>query len=259
MKLFFRHFGTGLPVVILHGLFGISDNWVTFGRRLSNQFEVFIPDLRNHGQSPHSSLFDFPSLTEDLFEFAEDHKLGKFILIGHSLGGKTAMEFALQYPERIEKLIIVDISMRKYYSDRDHQKLVNAMLDVDFSAAGSRSDIDRQLAKSIDSLKLRQFLLKNVYRRDKNTMAWRLNLSAINENLPFLFDSVKPGVPFLGPALFIRGELSDYIIDDDFREIMNNFPHADIKTISGASHWVHADAPEEFYKIVNEFLLHLIA
>jgi esterase len=254
MKLFFRHFGQGNPVVILHGLFGISDNWVTFGRRLAEDYEVFIPDLRNHGQSPHSQVFDFPSLSEDLYEFIEDHDLMHIILIGHSLGGKTAMEFALNYPDIITKLIVVDISMRKYKGDRDHQHLINAMLDVDFSIANSRSDIERQLAKTVNSVKLRQFLMKNVYWRDKANMAWRLNLDAINTNLPLIFESVSQGGSFPGPALFIRGELSDYILDEDLPEILKAFPNAMVKTISGASHWVHADAPEEFYIILREFV-----
>ena len=254
MKLFFRRFGTGFPVVILHGLFGISDNWVTFGKRLSEHFEIFIPDLRNHGQSPKSPVFDFPALTEDLFEFIDDHGLGKIILIGHSLGGKTAMEFVFHYPERVRQLIIVDIGMRKYEGDKDHQKLIHAMLDVDFSLCRSRSDVEKQLAKTINSIKIRQFLMKNVYWTDKTTMSWRLNLNTIYKNLPFIFDRVKLGSPFLGPTLFIRGELSDYIKDKDFELILQKFPNAAIKIISGASHWVHADAPEEFYRVVLEFI-----
>jgi len=254
LKLFFRHYGTGNPVVILHGLFGISDNWVTFGRRLADHFEVFIPDMRNHGHSPHSQVFDFPSLAEDLFEFSEDHRLKQFILLGHSLGGKTAMEFSLNYPERVQKIIVVDISMRKYKGNSEHQQLINAMISVDFSNVNSRSDIDKQLSETIHSPRLRQFLLKNVYRRDKTTMSWLLNLKSINENLPAIFDHIKPGIPYPGPALFIRGELSDYIIEDDMTEIVKNFPGALLKTVTGASHWVHADAPEEFYNIVWDFI-----
>ena len=254
MKLFFRHLGTGHPVVILHGLFGISDNWVTFGRRLAEQYAVFIPDLRNHGQSPHSPVFDYAALREDLNEFTEDLELDNIILIGHSLGGKTAMDFALHYPEKISKLIIVDISMRKYSGDRDHQDLINAMMAVDFSIVSGRSDIERQLAQTVDSVKLRQFLLKNAYWRDKTTLGWRINLKAIDENIHRIFEGIASGGPFIKPAMFIRGERSDYILDEDIALIKQNFPGAAIKTISGASHWVHADAPEEFYEVVKIFL-----
>jgi pimeloyl-ACP methyl ester carboxylesterase len=241
-------------VVILHGLFGISDNWVTFGRRLGEESSVFIPDLRNHGQSPHSNLFDYPSMVEDIYEFTEEQGLDEFVLMGHSLGGKIAMEFASLYPEKVLKLIVVDISLRRYSGDRDHQRLINAMLQVDFARAASRSDVERQLAETVKSTKIRQFLLKNVYWRDKSTMGWRLNLAAINDNLPLIFDSVGKGNPFMRPALFIRGEDSDYILGEDEPLIHQQFPASAIKTISGASHWVHADAPEAFYKVVETFL-----
>ncbi len=241
-------------MVILHGLFGISDNWVTFGRRLGEEYSVFIPDLRNHGQSPHSNLFDYPLMVEDIYEFAEEQGLDEFILMGHSLGGKIAMEFASLYPEKVQKLIVVDISLRRYSGDRDHQRLINAMLQVDFARAASRSDVERQLAETVDSSKIRQFLLKNVYWRDKTTMGWRLNLTAINDNLSFIFDSVGKGAPFQGPALFIRGEHSDYVLVEDEPMIRQHFPASSIKTISGASHWVHADAPEAFYQVVETYL-----
>ncbi|MEI6900646.1 MAG: alpha/beta fold hydrolase [Bacteroidota bacterium] len=254
MKLFFRSFGEGAPMVILHGLFGISDNWVTFGKRISERYHVFIPDLRNHGQSPHSEVFDLPSLTEDLFEFAEYHDLEKMIVLGHSLGGKTAMDFALKYPEIVSHLIVVDIGMRRYGGDRDHQGLINAMMEVDLSICATRSDLEKQLAEKIHSVKLRQFLMKNIYWRGKTTLAWRLNLSVINNNLPLIHEGVNAGTPFKGPALFIRGAESDYVIDNDLILIKENFPMATIKTISGASHWVHADAPEAFYQAINDFL-----
>jgi esterase len=252
MKLFFRRFGQGNPVVILHGLFGISDNWVTIGKRLSKEFEVYIPDLRNHGQSPHSKIFDFPALVQDLIEFTEED----IILIGHSLGGITAMQFALQNPLFVKKIIVVDISLRKYQNSRDHQQLINAMLGVDFSIAGKRSDVEQQLVSVIKSQRLRQFLLKNVYWRNKNTLDWRLNLNGINENLPLAYERTADDLQFPGSALFIRGGLSDYILDEDFKEICKKFPRAELSTIPNATHWVHADAPEEFFDVVNRFLLH---
>ena len=254
MRLFYRDFGTGKPVIILHGLFGISDNWVTFGRQLSEQYRVLIPDLRNHGSSPHSSSFDFPSLVVDLHDFIEEHDLDKIILIGHSLGGKISMYFSLQYPELVSKLVVVDISLRKSPPDRNHQHLLRAMMSVDFTMAKSRSDVDRQLAENVKSLKLRQFLLKNVYWRNKHTLDWRLNLKAINDNLLSVFEGVNQHGTYTGPALFIKGALSDYILDSDIPALTEKFPGAEVKSIANAAHWVHADAPGEFYQVVSGFL-----
>jgi esterase len=255
MKLFFRRFGKGNPLVILHGLFGLSDNWVTIGKRLSDDFEVFIPDLRNHGQSPHSTVFDFPALVQDLIEFTEENNLKDMILVGHSLGGITAMHFALENSSCVKKIIVVDISLRKYRNYGDHQKLINAMLGVDFSRVHKRSDVERQLMSSIKNTRIRQFLLKNVYWRDKVSLDWRLNLAALNENLPLINESVADDKQFRGPALFIRGELSDYLLNEDLDEICKKFPRAELATVPNASHWVHADAPEEFLKILSRFLL----
>jgi len=254
MKLFFRHFGTGQPVIILHGLFGLSDNWVTFGRQLGEHYSVYIPDLRNHGQSPHSKVFDFPSLENDLNEFAEENGLEKILLIGHSLGGKTAMFFTLRHPELVRKLAVIDISLRKSPPGNDHQALLTAMMGVDFNAAKSRSDVEKQLQVTIKSGKLRQFLLKNVYWRDRHSLDWRLDLRSINDNLLSVFEGVDlPGI-FPGPTLFIRGGRSDYIRDSDLDELKAKFPAAEVKTIANASHWVHADAPGEFYGLVKNFL-----
>jgi esterase len=255
MKLFFRRFGQGDPLVILHGLFGLSDNWVTIGKRLARDFEVYIPDLRNHGQSPHSSVFNFSALVEDLIEFTEDNGLKDIILIGHSLGGITSMHTALQNPSLVKKLIVVDISLRKYRNWEDHQLLINAMKNVDFSSVDKRSDVETQLLKTIKSPKLCQFLLKNVYWRNKGRLDWRLNLDALNENLPLNNEGYPEDKQFMRPVLFIRGELSDYILDEDLEEIYKKFPRAELSTVPNATHWVHSDAPEEFLEIVRGFLL----
>ena len=254
MKLFTRQFGTGRPVIVLHGLFGLSDNWATFGRLLSGHYSVYIPDLRNHGQSPHSSVFDFPSLENDLVELVEEHGLNDIFLIGHSLGGKTAMFFTLHHPEMVKKLVVVDISLRKSPPNREHQLLLDAMMAVDFSMAKSRGDVEKQLQTQVKSLKLRQFLLKNIYWRDRHSLGWRLNLGAINENLLSVFEGVNASGIFVGPTLFIRGGSSDYIRDADLDEMKTKFPGAEVKTIANASHWVHADAPGEFYGLVKNFL-----
>ena len=254
MKLFCRQFGTGKPVVILHGLFGLSDNWVTFGRILGEHYAVYIPDLRNHGQSPHSSTFDFPSLEDDLMRLIEEFDLENIFLIGHSLGGKIAMYFSLHHPGLVRKLVVVDISLRKSPPDKEHQQLLDAMISVDFTMAKSRSDVDVQLKSTVKSEKLRQFLLKNVYWRDRYSLDWRLNLAAINQNLLSVFEGVEGEGIFSGPTLFVRGGLSDYIADADLPSLQMKFPGAEVKTIVNASHWVHADAPGEFLEVVRHFL-----
>jgi len=254
MRLFFRQFGTGEPVVILHGLLGCSDNWVTFGKQLGKHYSVFIPDLRNHGRSPHSNIFDFPSLEQDVAEFVEEIGLDRIILIGHSLGGKTAMYFTLHNPAQVSKLVVVDISLRRYPPGRDHQLLLEAMLAVDFSLARSRSDVDKQLQSRVSSERLRQFLLKNVYWRDPHTLDWRPDIRSIHENLLSVFEGVDVRGTYPGPALFIRGGLSDYITEEDTGLLLKTFPGAEIKTIPQASHWVHADAPAEFGNLLMDFL-----
>jgi len=241
-------------MVILHGLFGISDNWASVARKLGEQYAVYVPDLRNHGQSPHSPVFNFAGSEEDLLELTEDYSLENIILMGHSLGGKTAMYFALHHPQSVKKLIIVDISLRKTTVNAEHQMLIDAMLNVDLSNASSRSDVERQLEPMVHSKRLRQFLLKNVYWRDRHVLDWRLNLPAINENLLNIFEGEDVQGEYTGPVLFIRGGRSGYIREEDIKELKNKFPGALVKTIPEAGHWVHADSPGEFLEAVRAFL-----
>ena len=256
MKLFCRKFGNGQPVVILHGLFGMSDNWATIGRLLSEHYAVYIPDLRNHGQSPHSKIFNFPALEDDLLELVEEYGFDDICVIGHSLGGKTAMFFTLHHPDLVRKLVVVDISLRKTPPNKEQQLLLNAMLMVDFKGISSRTGVDKQLQSVVRSSKLRQFLLKNVYRLDSHNLDWRPNLKAINENLLSVFEEISiPGI-YKGPTLFIRGGLSDYVLDSDLPYLSMKFPGAEVYTIANASHWVHADAPGEFLDVVKQFLDH---
>ena len=255
MKLFFRQLGEGKPVVILHGLLGLSDNWITFARQLASDFKVYIPDLRNHGQSPHDPVFNYNVLVEDLLELIKDQGLKNVDLIGHSLGGKMAMLFALTYPDYLDKLVVVDIASKKYPPFGDHLMLINAMLHVDLSSAHARSDIDRQLEQNVKSLKLRQFLLKNVYWKDKETLGWRLNLPVLKESLPEILKAVDSPNKFEKPVLLVKGGLSDYIQESDLPEMKKKFPRISVKTLGNASHWVHADAPGEFYSLVHEFLV----
>lgn len=254
MKLFYRTFGEGQPVIILHGIFGISDNWVTIGRRLAEKFEVFILDQRNHGQSPHSDTFNYFSMVEDLYEFIEDHQLTNPILIGHSMGGKVAMNFALEHPHRVDKLIVVDMSVRHYPLRQQHMDVLNAMMSIDFDEISTREEVEKIITPIVKSRKVSQFVLKNLYRIGKSRLAWRINVEAIYNSLENVFEGVETPYTSDIPALFIKGELSDYILEEDYEMISKKFPNAQFTTINNASHWVHADAPDELCMQFSKFL-----
>jgi len=254
MKLYYREFGQGSPVIILHGLFGQSDNWVTIGRRIADQFHVFIPDQRNHGQSPHTTIHSFPAMADDLSGFIEELQIENPILIGHSMGGKVAMTYALENPLKVKKLAIVDISPRRYPERITHTQVISQMLSINLESLTSRSEVEKILQSRITDKRVQMFIMKNLYYKLHGKLAWRLNLDAINQSMDMLFDGIKSENCFSGPALFIRGGNSDYVHDTDIPLIKSLFPEASIKTISGASHWVHADAPEELCFILSSFL-----
>lgn len=255
MQLFFRKFGQGKPLIILHGLFGISDNWVSFGKKIAELgYEVYIPDQRNHGQSPHSPVFNYLALVDDLFEFIDEHELEEAVVLGHSMGGKVAMRFALENPQFLSKLIVVDISLRAYQARPHHKNVIRAMKQVDFSEVSSRKQVEEILKENIKDPKIRLFVMKNLHRMGGNNFEWRLNLDAICDHLDQMFDGIDITEPFTKPSLFIRGGASDYVMDKDIPPINKAFPDNRLYTIEGATHWVHAEAPELFYQYVKEFL-----
>jgi len=257
MKLFYRKYGKegAQPLIILHGLFGISDNWVTYGKRIAAEgFEVFIPDMRNHGHSPHSNTFNYFALTDDLFDFIDEHEIENPVILGHSMGGKVAMRFALENPVFVKRLIVVDITLKAYGPRLSHLRIIEAMRKVDLSKAKTRREVETMVAEFIKEPRIRLFVLKNLYRTKNNTFAWRINIDGIAENLDQMFDSIDTLAKFEKPALFIKGGASDYILPEDFPQIRYNFPNAEIVTIEGASHWVHVEAPEKFYQITSGFL-----
>lgn len=255
MKLFFRRFGeAGQPVIILHGIFGISDNWVTIGRRLAERFDVYIPDQRNHGQSPHSDTFNYFALADDLYEFIQDHQLVNPILIGHSMGGKVAMNFALENTGKVDKLIVVDMSTRQYPPRQEHLQIMEAMLSVDFNKVSTREEVEEIISGKIKSPRVRMFIMKNLQRIGQTRLAWRLNIQSIYENVDHVFEGVSSPYTYDQAALFIKGGESNYIQEDDYDLILKQFPGATFKTIEGASHWVHADKPDELCAAFSEFL-----
>ena len=257
MELFFRKFGHegDQPLIILHGLFGVSDNWVTFARRIAMEgFEVFIPDQRNHGQSPGSGNFNYLALTDDLFEFIDEHEIEQPMLMGHSMGGKVVMHFSLENPELVKKLVVVDITLKAYPPRTQHKQIIRAIRQTNLDGMKNRRQVEDQLVAIISDQRIRQFVLKNLHRNVQNHFEWRLNIDGIETNLDDMFDAIQTKETFKKPALFIKGGASDYILLEDFDAISKNFPHAEIVTIAGSSHWVHVEAPERFYQLTYGFL-----
>lgn len=244
--------GEGTPLIILHGFLGMSDNWKTLGTKFASDFEVHLIDQRNHGRSFHADDFSYDLLVEDLLNYLDHHELDRVYLLGHSMGGKTAMYFATAYPERVEKLIVADIGPR-YYSAH-HQDILDGLNAVDFSKISTRSEIDKLLSSYITEIGVRQFLLKNVYRPTKDSFDFRFNLESLTEN----YDEVGVALPamrsYSGPSLFLRGENSGYIDDNDRNLIEAHFANSSIITVKNAGHWLHAENPGDFYDEVVRFL-----
>ncbi len=254
MQLHFRQYGEGQPMIIIHGLYGISDNWVNHARILAENYKVYIPDMRNHGQSGHSNFFNYEVMAEDITEFIEQHEIENPVIMGHSMGGKIAMKFALDNPDLVQKLIVIDMSMRQYNLRAFHSKIINAMLDIDFSKVKSRKEVDDYLAKTIEDARIRLFIMKNLYWTERKTLSWRLNLKAIIDNIDAIFEGINSQQSFNKPSLFIRGQKSDYVRDEDFDLIKKQFTNSELKTIPNAGHWVQADEPELFMAEIKNFL-----
>jgi len=216
-------------------------------------FDVFVVDQRNHGQSTQSDNFNYLALTDDLFDFIDEQEIEDPILIGHSMGGKVVMRFALENPHLVNKLVVVDITLKAYGPREHHRKIIDAMKSVDLDGAVSRIDVERKLEIYIPELRIRQFIMKNLHRKDKNEFEWRIYTEGIENNLDQMFDAIDTITKFERPTLFIKGGASDYILREDFDQIRYNFPNAEIITIEGASHWVHVEAMERFYQLTMGF------
>ena len=251
-NLFYNEYGDGHPLIILHGLLGASGNWHTLSRTVfSDYFRVLTVDQRNHGRSFHSDRHDYPAMAEDLWHFLDDLQIESTYLLGHSMGGKAAMYAALAFPDRIDQLIVVDMAPKEY--PPYHASIIEALQALDPSDYDRREAIDDTLAASIESYPIRQFLLKNLD-YDGEQYTWKMNLDAIATHYDTINQGVDTDRTFEGPTLFIRGATSDYITDEDVPQIRANFPQAEVVTIEGAGHWVHADAPEAFAEVVIDFL-----
>lgn len=252
MRLHFQSRGNGPPLVILHGFLGSSDNWRATAQRLAPFFRVLTPDLRNHGFSPHDATMSYPIMAEDVLEFLDQQRLPSVHLLGHSMGGKVAMQLATMQPHRIQKLIVVDIAPRGYPTT--HERMLRALARLDLSSFKSFGEIDAALAPEIPSDDVRRFVMKNLAREGAVGFRWRIDLAAITGNTRELAKPIEPQFPFTKPACFIRGGRSEYLTQTDFPLIEDMFPRASFVTIPHAGHWVHVDATEDFLKAVTVFL-----
>jgi esterase len=264
MKLFYRSFGEGPPLFILHGMYGSSDNWVTIAKKLASNFRVILPDQRNHGQSPHSNIHTYDALRDDLYELALDLNYHKFFLAGHSMGGKTAVAFALKWPQMLNGLLIADIS--PFVNENsgniikaEHISILKTILAIDPADIKSRLDLDKKLSETIHSEKVRGFILKNLQRNEMDKFSWKINAESLYNNL----DNIMEGIDTSSwvnnqvsgfPVMFLRGEKSLYIPDNHLKDIIKVFPAAEFITIPGAGHWLHADAPEAVIECFLRFL-----
>jgi len=252
MKLNYRKNGSGKPIFILHGVFGSADNWQTVGKMLADHFTVFLIDLRNHGLSPHSDEFNYTAMAEDLIEIMKDESMDKISIIGHSMGGKVAMYLACDYAYLIEKLVVVDISPRSY--PPHHQEILAGFDAVDLKNIKNRNEAEAQMSLVIDSFGVRQFLLKNLTRDDKNKFVWKLNLPVIAEKIHQVGEALPTEKRFENPTLFIKGANSKYIQESDEALIILHFPKSKLETIENTGHWVHAEQPQLLFDSVIRFL-----
>lgn len=247
--------GEGKPFVILHGFLGMGDNLKTLATQFAEDgYALHLVDQRNHGRSFHSDEFNYDILATDLKAYCDHHGFDKIILLGHSMGGKTAMKFAVKFPEIVEKLVIADIAP-KYYAPH-HQQILEglAALSNNPDALKSRGDADEFMAQYIQDWGTRQFLLKNLYWKKDKTLALRMNLEVLSSNPEAIGEALEPDEIYNGEVLFLRGSKSNYIQDDDFELVKKHFPHSTIQTISDAGHWLHAENPKDFYQNVVKFL-----
>lgn len=251
VDLYFRRLGVegATPVVILHGLFGTSDNWGTVARELAEPteanakpFDVVLADLRDHGRSPHTDRTSYPLMAEDVHALVTKLGLKDIIMVGHSMGGKTAMCFAQHWPDLLKHLIVVDISPREHANNQAH--IVEALRTADLSPGRTRKDVETHIGTLVKEPGVVQFLLKNLYWKTDQQLAWRMNIPVLERDLPAILASIGPETVRV-PTTFVRGGQSDYIVREDLPAIKEQFPNSRVETVAYAGHWVHAQAPDE--------------
>lgn len=253
MKLYYRELGEGKPMMILHGLFGFSDNWQTHAKKLAEYYRVILVDLRNHGHSDWSDDFSYDLMADDIYELYQELNLEDLILVGHSMGGKVAMRFAQKHEDLLEKLIVVDMGIKSY--PMHHQHILAGIHAVDLPNIKVRRTAEEQMRAHIDSEGVLQFLLKNLYWKERGKLAWRINVPVLEREMPEILSEMPEGDEIFTPTLFIRGALSNYVLDEDMPSIEEQFADAEFVTVENAGHWVHAEAPGDFLDALLTFCL----
>ncbi len=254
MELNYKVFGdVGEDIIILHGLLGSLDNFQTIAKQLSDTYRVWLIDLRNHGRSAHSDEMNYEVMMEDIHEFMQTHHLAHASIVGHSMGGKVAMIFALNYPDFVHHLIVVDIGPKSY--EGDHQLILQTMNELQLSDYSERREIEEQISQKIHSEKIVQLMMKNLG-REIDGFSWKPNVKVIQKSYPLLMGYVPTNEVFNGETIFIKGGNSDYIEVDELEDFRKYFPVAQMMIVPNAGHWVHAEQPEAFlqilYKILND-------
>ena len=251
MKLNFKKLGEGKPLLIIHGLFGSSDNWGMLGKRFAEKYTVYLIDLRNHGRSPHSRNMNYEAMADDLLELIQDEKILNPSLIGHSMGGKAALFFNEKYDTILHKLIVADIGIKSY--PMHHDVIIRGLKNVNLNVISSRKEAHDALAEFVTELGIQQFLLKNLYWIEKGKLAWRMNLEVIIDNIHEILTEIKVQGNKT-ETLFLRGELSNYILEEDIAQLKKSMPNSSVKTIKNVGHWLHAENPTEFYELATSFI-----
>lgn len=252
VQLNYKSTGQGPALLILHGLFGSLDNWATHAKILAENYSVYLIDQRNHGKSPHSEQWSYADMAEDLHEFLDDQGIYQSHILGHSMGGKTAMLFAAMYPERVDKLIVADMTPKAY--PRHHDDILFALSQVPLASLRSRQEAEELMSGHIQDAVTRQFLLKGLHRDHLGNFSWKFNLPVIDRLYNKVIEAIEIDFPIDKPALFIYGGLSHYLEAEDIPRIKTLFPEAVFKEIPEAGHWLHAEVPDKFLGIVRDFL-----
>ena len=254
MVLYAKVLGEGNPLIVLPGLLGMSDNWLTFSKQMANKFKLYLLDLRNHGRSFHSEVFNYTVMAADIQRFIQHNKLQTPIILGHSMGGKVAMQFAQHYPQHVSKLIVVDITPAPYSSEQRFGKIFNKLKTLVLKDMSTRAEIESFVANFFPDKLFRQFLMKNIYRTDQGNFAWRFNLSVIANHMQEVGKPIDFKAPCQIPTLFVRGSDADYVHAENLKLVDTLFTNYILKTIPDAGHWVHYDQPALFCKVVEAFL-----
>ena len=252
MDLNFKSYGEGSPVIILHGLFGMLDNWQTLARTWAKDYHVILLDLRNHGRSFHADAMDYSLMATDVAETLEEMTIDECYLVGHSMGGKVALQLGVAFGSFPSSLSIVDMGMRQYTPH--HTTILDALSTLSLDGVQKRSDAEDHLKQSIEDPGVRLFLMKNLTRKKEGGFMWKMNLPVIVDNYQNILATIKPEYEIEIPTLFVRGEKSNYIRDEDWDMIRNDFEDVTLETISNAGHWVHAEKPNELLEILAPWL-----